>query len=62
MGLLLVKRLALGVASGGGLGFVYQKLAGCRTGACPLTATPLRAILYGGFLGLVWALAGWGRG
>jgi hypothetical protein len=53
--LLLAKRLALGLALGGGLGFVYQKAIGCRTGTCPLTATPLRAILYGGVLGLVWA-------
>jgi hypothetical protein len=45
MGMVLAKRLALGLAAGGGLGFAWQKLVGCRTGACPLTATPLRAIL-----------------
>ncbi|MCE1229538.1 MAG: DUF6132 family protein [Firmicutes bacterium] len=54
----LVKRIALGLAIGGGLGAVYQKLVGCRTGACPLLATPIRAILYGAALGLVWALTG----
>lgn len=32
-------------------------LVGCRTGACPLTATPVRAGLYGAVMGLVWALA-----
>lgn len=53
-----LKRLALGILLGGSLGFAYHKLVGCRTGACPLTATPLRSILYGGVLGLFWALAG----
>jgi hypothetical protein len=56
MTLFLAKRLALGLAAGGGLGFTYQKLIGCRTGTCPLLATPLRAILYGAFIGLLWAL------
>jgi uncharacterized membrane protein len=57
MTLLLAKRLALGLLLGGGLGFGYQKLIGCRTGTCPLMATPTRAILYGAFMGLMWALA-----
>ena len=56
MSVFLIKRLALGLLLGGGLGFGYQKLIGCRTGTCPLTATPLRAILYGAFLGMMWAL------
>jgi len=53
-----MKRVALGLAAGGGLGFAYQKLVGCGTGTCPLLATPLRAILYGAVLGLLWALMG----
>ena len=56
MSIFLAKRIALGLALGGGLGFGYQRLIGCRTGTCPLTATPLRAILYGSFLGLLWAM------
>jgi hypothetical protein len=56
MSLFLAKRLALGLLLGGGLGFGYQKLIGCTTGTCPLTATPLRAILYGAAIGLLWAL------
>lgn len=51
-------RIALGAAIGGGLGFGYYKLVGCQTGACPLTATPLRAILYGSFIGLLFGLMG----
>jgi hypothetical protein len=58
---MLLKRLALGLAAGGGLGWIYQKLVGCHTGTCPLMATPLRGILYGAVLGLVWALMGRGR-
>ena len=58
MSVLLAKRLALGLLLGGGLGFGYQKLIGCRTGTCPLTATPLRAIIYGAVLGTLWAMGG----
>jgi hypothetical protein len=62
MDMVLLKRVALGLAAGGGLGFAYQKLVGCRTGACPLMATPLRGILYGAVFGLLWALMGRGQG
>jgi hypothetical protein len=53
-----IVRIALSVAIGGVLGFGYHKLVGCRTGACPLIATPLRSILYGSSLGLLFALTG----
>lgn len=53
-----LKRVLLGVVVGGALGFGYQKLVGCRTGACPLTATPLRAITYGIVVSLFFTLAG----
>jgi thioredoxin 1 len=56
-----VKRVAMGVLIGGTLGFVYQKLVGCRTGTCPLTVTPLRAILYGVVMGLLFTLTGCSR-
>lgn len=54
--MILAKRLLLGVLIGGVIGFGYQKLIGCRTGTCPLTATPLRAILYGAVIGMLFAL------
>lgn len=57
MNLLLGKRILLGLAVGAVLGFAYQKLVGCRTGTCPLTATPLRTMLYGGVMGLIWAFS-----
>lgn len=58
MGLLLAKRLALGLLVGGVLGYGWHRLVGCQTGACPLTATPLRGILYGAGMGLLWAFTG----
>ncbi|HJW33541.1 MAG TPA: DUF6132 family protein [Holophagaceae bacterium] len=46
-------RLAGGILVGAALGYAWGRLVGCRTGACPLTATPLRAALYGAFMGLL---------
>ena len=48
-------RLAIGLLAGGALGYGWHRLVGCSTGACPLTATPLRGISYGAFMGLLWA-------
>jgi len=53
-----LKRVVLGILVGGALGFGYQRWVGCRTGACPLTATPLRAITYGVVVSLFFTLAG----
>ncbi len=58
MTLFLIKRLALGLLLGGALGYGWHRLVGCQTGACPLTSTPLRGILYGAVMGMVWAVAG----
>ena len=57
-----LKRVVLGILLGGSIGFVYQKLVGCRTGTCPLTATPLRAITYGAVMGLLFTLSSWHKG
>lgn len=51
-------RIALSAVLGGGLGYGYYRLVGCSTGACPLTSTPLRAILYGSTMGLLFGLMG----
>jgi hypothetical protein len=53
----MLLRGALAVLAGAALGLAWWKVVGCRTGACPLTATPLRAGLYGAVVGLVWALS-----
>ena len=49
-------RIVLGLVIGGVLGYGYQRLVGCSTGTCPLTATPLRTVIYGAAMGLLWAL------
>ena len=42
--------------SGALVGLAYYALAGCATGSCPLTATPVAAMTYMGFVG--WLLSG----
>jgi len=36
-----------GVLMGGGLGYLYYKFVGCKSGVCPLTSTPHGAIIMG---------------
>ncbi|MGA2785909.1 MAG: DUF6132 family protein [Verrucomicrobiota bacterium] len=43
----MIQRLVIGAVAGAVLGFGWHKLAGCSTGACPLTANPFVATLYG---------------
>ncbi|MFH1009428.1 MAG: YtxH domain-containing protein [Candidatus Latescibacterota bacterium] len=43
--------LIIGSAIGGGLGFLYYRLVGCPTGACPLTSNPYITTGYGMVLG-----------
>lgn len=44
-------RIALSVLAGAVLGFGYHRLVGCRTGACPITASPYISTLYGALMG-----------
>jgi len=46
----MIRSLAFAVG-GALLGFTYYKLVGCRTGACPITSSPVVSTLYGAFLG-----------
>jgi thioredoxin 1 len=50
-------RYLLPVLIGAVLGSVLGYVGKCTTGTCPLTATPWRGALYGGFWGLAAALA-----
>jgi len=43
----VILRLIIGAGAGAALGFGWHKLVGCSTGACPLTANPFIATLYG---------------
>jgi hypothetical protein len=45
--------VGLYVAVGALSGFAYHRLVGCTTGACPITANPYIATLYGAVRGCV---------
>lgn len=47
--------LIIGVVIGGGLGFAFYKFAGCSTGTCPLTRSPIVSTIYGAVLGALTA-------
>jgi hypothetical protein len=51
-----VLHAALYAIAGGGLGYGYHRLVGCRSGACPITASPTAATLYGAVVGALAAL------
>jgi hypothetical protein len=50
---LLVKILA--TIAGAGVGFLYYKFIGCRTGSCPLTSNPWISMIWGGLIGFLLA-------
>ena len=51
-------RFALIVLGGAALGALMGYYGQCTSGTCPLTSTWWRGALYGGFLGLMFALSG----
>lgn len=53
--LIKVRRPALFTAAGALAGLVYYGLVGCATGSCPITASPVRTMLYTGLMG--WLLS-----
>lgn len=48
-----ILKLFAGAVIGAVGGFLYYKLVGCPTGACPITKSPLRSTIYGAVLGLM---------
>jgi hypothetical protein len=44
-------RLALFILAGAAVGFGYQRIVGCRTGACLITSNPYVSTLYGALVG-----------
>ena len=44
---------ALPVILGGAGGFLYYRIVGCKTGACPLTSNPWISTLYGALIGFM---------
>lgn len=41
----------IGAIIGAISGFLYWKLVGCSSGACPITSKPLNSLIYGAILG-----------
>lgn len=52
----MLVRVVIGVLVGAALGAAIGSTRTCETGGCPLTANPRRGALYGGFLGLLFAV------
>lgn len=46
-------KLLLFVVGGAVTGFLYYRLIGCRSGACPITSSPIISTLYGAMIGLL---------
>jgi len=46
-------KLAMFVIGGAVAGFLYYRLVGCRSGACPITSSPVISTLYGAVLGFL---------
>ena len=53
--------LLLGLLIGGALGATLGYFGQCTSGICPLTSTWWRGMLYGGFLGVLFALSSSGK-
>ncbi len=51
----MILRMVLFVAGGALVGFLYYRLVGCRSGACPITGNPYISTLYGAVLGFLLA-------
>lgn len=49
----MIYKILIGAVIGGGAGFGWYKLAGCSTGACPLTSNPFITIIYGAVTGFI---------
>ncbi len=39
-------------------GYAYYYFIGCNGGSCPITSNPYLSVIYGGVMGLIFALPG----
>ncbi len=53
----MTTRLILGVVLGVAVGGIMGYFGKCSSGACPLTANPIRGAIFGGILGLLFAFS-----
>lgn len=49
-------KLILFVIGGAFAGYLYYRLVGCRSGACPITSSPIISTVYGAMLGFLLGL------
>lgn len=49
----LSMKLILFVVGGAVAGYLYYRLVGCRSGACPITSSPIISTVYGAMLGFL---------
>lgn len=48
-----ILRTAIGGIVGAGLGFLVYRFIGCRTGTCPIWASPWLSMLFGAVFGIL---------
>ena len=46
-------RPVLFTLGGAAAGYLYYRFVGCASGACPITASPVRSMVYVGLIGLL---------
>lgn len=49
----MVLKIGLSALLGAAVGFLFHRVVGCRTGACPLTSNPYVSTLYGAVMGVL---------
>ncbi|MBX7197105.1 MAG: hypothetical protein K1X94_33965 [Sandaracinaceae bacterium] len=49
--------LPFGTLLGASLGYGYHRVVGCRSGACPITASPYTSTIYGAVMGALFVLS-----
>ena len=52
---IIFKRI-LPIFAGACLGYAYYYFIGCNSGSCAITSSPYVSTLYGGFIGLIFAI------
>ena len=50
-----ILRSVLGAAVGAAIGYVLYRFVGCKTGTCPITASPWTSMLVWGIIGAIGA-------
>jgi thioredoxin 1 len=53
----MIVQLSLGLLLGGSIGGLLGYFGKCTTGACPLTANPVRGVLFGALLGAMFSFS-----